>query len=149
MGETPTVFHPKGWHAGMDTGLLGPQQPFPHSGPLQLELSGLWCFEAGQLCSDLVSHLNSWVASVCFICRIGWLDSQKHSNRPQPSGISNSGISKCTPSPNCCHLSAPPPFILPSSLHRLLRLLWDPGGLSRLPEWVGLASSLPTWQTLL
>lgn len=76
------VFHPKGWHAGMDAGLLGPQQPFPHSGPLQLELSGLWCFEAGQLCSDLVSHLNSWVASVCFICRIGWLDSQKHSNRP-------------------------------------------------------------------
>lgn len=148
MGETPTVFHPR---AGMRHGCW-PAEPPTALSPLwasSIGASELWCFEAGQLCSDLVSHLNSWVASVCFICRIGWLDFQKHPPLPQPSGISNSDISKCIPSPNCCHLSAPPPFILPSSLHRLLRLLWDSGSLSRLPEWVGLASSLPTWQTLL
>lgn len=83
-GETPTIFHPKGCYPGMDAGFLDPQWPVFHSGLLLLEVSGLWSFEAGQLCPDLISYLNSWVASVCLICGIGWLDSQKLSKPKQP-----------------------------------------------------------------
>lgn len=87
-GETLTVFHPKACHPGMDAGSLDHQWP--------LEVSGLWSFETGQLCPDLISYLNSWVASVCLICGIGWLDSQKLSKPKQPTTKKN----PCGPSDN-------------------------------------------------